>query len=92
MSTPVADSKTPILISLGIGALALVIGLLASSAIGKLLAGLLAASGSIPAGVGMWKGIQQETQTTLGLSLLALVLDLAVAAALIIWAIVVFWV
>ena len=38
----------------------------------------------------MWKGIQQQTQTTLASALGALLLSLAVAAGLIIWAIIQF--
>jgi hypothetical protein len=90
MSTPVPDSKTPIYVALGLAVAGLVLGLVLSSGGGKLFAGLLAAAGAIPAGVGMWKGIQQQTQTTLAMALGALVVSLGVAAAMVIWAIIQF--
>ena len=51
---------------------------------GSILGGLVAAAGAIPACYGMWKGIQQETQGTLALSVTAVLLSLAVGALLII--------
>ena len=35
---------------------------------GSILGGIIAAAGAIPACFGMWKGIQQETQGTLAMS------------------------
>ena len=90
MSTPVPDSKTPIFVALGLAVAGLLIGVMLSSGGGKLFAGLLAATGAIPAGVGMWKGIQQQTQTSLAMALGALLFSLGVAAAMIIWAIIQF--
>ena len=46
--------------------------------------GIIAAAGAIPACFGMWKGIQQETQGTLAISVAAVLLSLAVGAVLII--------
>ncbi len=88
MTTPVPDSKTPVFIAVGIAAVALLLGLLTSSGGAKILLGLVAAGGCIPAGVAMWKGIQQETQTTLGMGVLALFLCLGVAAVLLVWGII----
>ena len=51
---------------------------------GSIGGGILAGCGAIPACFGMWKGIQQETQGTLAISVLAVLSSLAVAAALII--------
>jgi hypothetical protein len=90
MSTPVPDSKTPIFVALGLAIAGLLIGVMLSSGGGKLFAGLLAGAGAIPAGVGMWKGIQQQTQTSLAMALGALLFSLGVAAAMIIWAIIQF--
>lgn len=51
---------------------------------GSIAGGILAAAGAIPACFGMWKGIQQETQGTLAISVAAVLLSLAVGAILII--------
>lgn len=90
MSNPVPDSKTPIFVAVGLACAGLLLGIVLSGGGGKLFAGLLAAAGAIPAGVGMWKGIQQQTQTTLAMALGALLLSLGVAAVMIIWAIIQF--
>jgi hypothetical protein len=64
------------------------IGLVGGISQGSYLGGVLAGLGVIPAMVGMWKGIQQETQTTLGLSVLAVLAALGVGGLLLILAIV----
>ena len=51
---------------------------------GSIAGGIIAAAGAIPACFGMWKGIQQETQGTLAISVAAVLLSLAVGAILII--------
>jgi hypothetical protein len=90
MSNPVPDSRFPVVVALGLASIGLLLGLVLSGGGGKLAAGLIAGCGAIPAAVGMWKGIQQSTQTTLALSLVALLVSLGVAAVMIIWAIVQF--
>jgi hypothetical protein len=89
MASPVADSKTPVLVAVAIALLALVLGILVSSGAAKILFGLIAAGGSIPAGVAMWKGIQQEQQTSLAMGVGALFLSLGVALVLLIWGVIV---
>ena len=49
-----------------------------------MLSGIIAACGALPACFGMWKGIQQETQGTLAVSVLAVLASLGVGAVLII--------
>ncbi len=88
MSNPVPDSKTPIFVALALAGAGLLLGLILSSGGGKLAGGLIAACGAVPAAVGMWKGIQQQTQTSLAMALGALLVSLGVAALLIIWAII----
>ena len=90
MATPSPDSKTPVLVAVAFAVAGLVLGLVLTGGGGKLAAGLIAAAGAIPAGVGMWKGIQQETQGTLAMALGALLFALGVAIVMVIWAIVVF--
>jgi hypothetical protein len=84
MGTPVPDSKTPAFIAfalIGVGILlAAVHGLVHGSVGGGVIAGL----GAIPACVGMWKGIQQETQGTLALSVAAVLASLGVGGVLIV--------
>lgn len=84
MSNPVPDSKTPIFVALGLVAVGLVIGLAFGFTKGTILGGVIAAAGAIPAAVGMWKGIQQQTQTTLAMSVGVLLLSLGVGGLLIV--------
>jgi hypothetical protein len=83
-SQPVPDSKLPVAISLALIAVGLVIGLLGGFTEGSIVGGIIAACGAIPAMVGMWKGIQQESQGTLGMSVVCVLLSLGVGALLII--------
>jgi len=78
------DTKLPVLIAFGLAALGLLIGLVQGATHGSILGGIIAGFGAIPACYGMWKGIQQQTQTTLGLSLLSLLVALGVGGLLII--------
>ena len=80
MGEPVADSKVPVFVALGC-----ILAGLAIAAVGSaIFGGIVAAAGALPALFGMWKGIQQETQTTLALSVAAVLLALAVGAVLIV--------
>ena len=79
-----ADSKTPALVAFGLVVLGLMIAAVQGLTHGSILGGLIAASGAIPACFGMWKGIQQEHQGTLAMSVLAVLASLAVGAVLII--------
>lgn len=88
MAQPVSDSKLPAAIAFGMCAVGLVLGLIGGFWSGSYAGGIIAGLGAIPAMVGMWKGIQQETQTTLGLSVLAVLAALGVGALLLILAIV----
>lgn len=85
MGDPVPDSKTPALAAIGLAVLGLVIAALQGSVVhGSFLGGVIAGVGAIPACYGMWKGIQQETQTTLALSVGAVLVSLGVAGLLIV--------
>lgn len=84
MGTPVPDSKTPALVALGLVVLGLAIAAIQGFSHGSILGGLIAASGALPAGYGMWKGIQQETQATLAISVGTCLLALAVGGLLIV--------
>ena len=84
MGTPVPDSKTPALAGLGLVVLGLVIAALSGFTHGSIVGGLVAAAGAVPACYGMWKGIQQETQGTLAVSVGTCLLALAVGALLIV--------
>ena len=84
MGTPSPDSKMPAMIAFAMVAAGLLIALISGIASGSILGGIVAAAGAIPACVGMWKGIQQETQTTLALSVGAVLLSLAVGGVLIV--------
>ncbi|MCE9571818.1 MAG: hypothetical protein K8W52_01550 [Deltaproteobacteria bacterium] len=82
--TPQPDTKLPALIAFGMMFLGLVIGLAMGVTHGSIAGGIIAALGVIPACVGLFKGIQQPTQTTLGISILALLGCLGVGGILIV--------
>lgn len=88
MANPAADTKTPVLIA----AVMIIAGIAIAAAQhlihGSVLGGIIAAAGAIPACYGMWKGIQQETQSTLAMSVGAVILSLAVGGVLIVLAVV----
>ena len=88
MGNPEPDSKTPALAALGMVVLGLVIAALQGLSHGSIAGGIIAALGAAPACYGMWKGIQQEGQGTLALSVGAVLLSLAVGGLLILLAIV----
>jgi hypothetical protein len=84
MGDPVADSKTPVYISLGLAVVGILIAAAQGIVHGSLIGGIIAALGAIPACIGMWKGIQQETQGTLAMSVGAVFISLGVGGALIV--------
>ncbi|MBA3819121.1 MAG: hypothetical protein H0X17_09540 [Deltaproteobacteria bacterium] len=79
----VADSKTPAMVAFGLVVLGIAIAAVQGFTRGSILGGVIAASGAIPACYGMWKGIQQETQGTLAMSVGAVLVSLGVGAILI---------
>ena len=88
MAQAVSDSKLPATIAFAMCAVGLVLGLIGGISHGSYAGGIIAGLGAIPAMVGMWKGIQQETQTTLGLSVLAVLAALGIGGLLLVLAIV----
>lgn len=84
MGNPVPDSKTPALAAFGMVVLGLVIAAIQGFGHGSIAGGVIAALGAVPACFGMWKGIQQETQGTLALSVGAVIISLAVGGLLIV--------
>lgn len=84
MGNPVPDSKTPALAAFGMVVLGLVIAAIQGLTHGSIAGGVIAALGAVPACFGMWKGIQQETQGTLALSVAAVLVSLAVGGLLIV--------
>ena len=80
MGEPVADSKTPALIAIALA----VVGIIIAAAQGIQYGSLAGGIGAIPACFGMWKGIQQETQGTLAISVGAVLIALAVGGVLIV--------
>src|SRR3954470_23486147 len=86
MGDPVPDSKTPALAAIGLAVVGIVIAAVMNGGIthGSILGGIIAAAGAIPACYGMWKGIQQETQGTLAVSVGAVLVSLGVGAILIV--------
>jgi len=74
----------PVFVALAFVALGIVIAAAQGFTKGSIAGGVVAALGAIPACFGMWKGIQQETQGTLALSVTAVLASLGVGAVLII--------
>jgi len=83
MGTPVADSKMPAFVAYGLVFLGIAIAAVQGFTKGSILGGLIAASGAIPACFGMWKGIQQEGQGTLAMSVVAVLVALVIGGLLI---------
>jgi hypothetical protein len=83
MATSLADSKTPALVAFGLVVFGLVIAAVQGLTHGSIAGGVIAALGAIPALFGMWKGIQQETQGTLAISVVAVLVSLGVGGLLI---------
>jgi TRAP-type C4-dicarboxylate transport system permease small subunit len=84
MGNPVPDSKTPAMVAVGMIVLGLMIAAIQGLVHGSIAGGVIAALGAIPACYGMWKGIQQETQGTLAISLVTVLAALAVGGILIV--------
>ena len=78
------DTKTPALVAFVMVVVGIAIAAVQGLIHGSILGGVIAAAGAIPACFGMWKGIQQETQGTLALSVVAVLVSLAVGAVLIV--------
>jgi hypothetical protein len=76
--------RTPAYIAFAMVGLGILIAAMQGLTKGSIAGGVIAACGAIPACFGMWKGIQQETQGTLAMSVGAVLLALGVGAVLII--------
>ncbi len=84
MGNQVADSKTPALVAFVMVVTGIALAAMQGIAHGSIVGGVIAAAGAIPACFGMWKGIQQETQGTLAISVGAVLASLAVGGVLIV--------
>ena len=84
MGNPVPDSKTPAFVAFAMVVVGIAIAAVQGLLHGSIVGGVIAALGVIPACYGMWKGIQQETQGTLAVSVTAVLVTLAVGAVLIV--------
>jgi hypothetical protein len=84
MGNPAPDTKTPAYVAFLMVVAGIVIAAAQGITHGSMVGGVLAAAGAIPACYGMWKGIQQETQGTLALSVTAVLVSLVVGGLLIV--------
>jgi hypothetical protein len=84
MGNPVPDTKTPALVAFVMVVTGIAIAAAQGIVHGSIVGGVIAALGAIPACYGMWKGIQQETQGTLAVSVTAVLITLAVGGLLIV--------
>jgi len=83
MATSAADSRTPALVAFGLVVFGLVIAAVQGLTRGSVAGGVIAALGAVPGLYGMWKGIQQETQGTLAISVVSVLVSLGVGGLLI---------
>ncbi|HET9627597.1 MAG TPA: hypothetical protein VFP84_39845 [Kofleriaceae bacterium] len=83
MGNTVPDSKTPAIVAFVMVLVGLALAAAHGLLHGSVLGGVIAAAGAIPACYGMWKGIQQETQGTLALSVTAVLVSLVLGGILI---------
>jgi peptidoglycan biosynthesis protein MviN/MurJ (putative lipid II flippase) len=88
MANSATDTKTPVLIAVVMVIAGVAIAAAQHLAYGSIVGGIIAAAGAIPACYGMWKGIQQETQATLAMSVGAVILSLVIGGLLIVLAVV----
>jgi hypothetical protein len=88
MGNPVPDSKTPAIIAFVMVIVGIALAATHGLIHGSLPGGIIAAAGAIPACYGMWKGIQQETQGTLAVSVTAVLVSLVIGGLLIVLAVV----
>jgi TRAP-type C4-dicarboxylate transport system permease small subunit len=72
------------MVAFGMVVLGVVIAAIQGLSHGSIAGGIIAAAGVIPACVGLWKGIQQETQGALALSMAAVFVSLVFGGALIV--------
>jgi hypothetical protein len=84
MGSSVPDSKTPAMIAFALVVVGVLIAAIQGITHGSIAGGIIAALGAVPACLGMWKGIQQETQGTLAISVGAVLVSLGVGAILIV--------
>src|SRR5215211_2104798 len=84
MGNPVPDRKTPAIVAFVMVVIGIAIAAVQGITHGSIFGGILAASGAIPACYGMWKGIQQDTQGTLAVSVTAVLASLVIGALLIV--------
>jgi hypothetical protein len=84
MGNPVPDTKTPAYVAFIMVMAGIVIAAVQGITHGSIVGGVIAAAGAIPACFGMWKGIQQETQGTLALSVTAVLVSLVIGGLLIV--------
>lgn len=84
MATATPDSKMPAMVAFGLVAVGLLIAALVGFSGGTIAGGLIAACGAIPGLLGIWKGIQQETQGTLATSVISVLVALGVGGLLIV--------
>lgn len=84
MGNPVPNTKTPALVAFVMVVIGIAMAAAQGITHGSIAGGVIAAGGAIPACYGMWKGIQQETQGTLAVSVAAVLVSLAVGGVLIV--------
>ena len=74
--------KMPPLVALLMVIFGALISIIGGFGVAAIIGGLIAAAGAMPASYGIWTGMQQKTQVTLGLSLLMLLISLVIGVLL----------
>lgn len=88
MGNPTPDNKMPVLVALGFMAIGIILAVILGGGKGMLIGGIVAGIGAGVSCWGMWIGMQQETQGTLGLSILTFLASLGTTGVMLIWGIV----
>jgi hypothetical protein len=78
----------PLAVCFGLVVVGLVIAAVGGFSHGSIAGGLISATGLVPACYAAWKGMQQETQASLGLAILGVLVSLGVGGLLILMAVI----
>jgi hypothetical protein len=83
-----APSRTPTYIAAALVVVALLVAAIGGAPGGAMTGAILALAATAPAGWGMWRGMQEQRQTGLGVAILVFLAALIAAAGLLIVAII----
>lgn len=77
------NTMVPVIATIAFAVIGLVVAAIGGITSGSIAGGLIAGIGIVPACYGMWAGMQQETQASLAMNILAFLFAVGVAGILI---------